>query len=131
LTRDFYAKLHVVRSRRINIISCEYGALFSDPPFTTRPPGYVGRILVSSVALGCLRASGKGVGGQLRSHVFGMKKAAEEEDILSPQQLELLGDGWRWLTTDEGIVWSLGVVDRMRDVIEAEEKDQLGAKARL
>jgi hypothetical protein len=67
-----------------------------------------------------------------------MKKAspAEQEGAVMKvdQELELLGPGWAWLTSDEGIVWAVELVDRMGEVIAADDNEQLsalGTKARL
>ena len=55
----------------------------------------------------CLRAETR-VGPQLTSHVFGLLKA---------RHVESLGEGDRWLATDEGTEWVIGAVDRIYDVV--------------
>lgn len=94
------------------IISSEYGALFSDPPRATG--GNVGRVTTSLVAIACLRAQ-QGVGPQVLSHVFGLRKAWEDgswrDDGGAGEE-----EGVRWLVSDEGCVWVLEKVD---EVVEA------------
>jgi len=91
----------------IFIIAAEYGALFSDPP--SRETGAtVGRVLTSLVAVACLRAQ-TGVGPQVTSHIFGLRKAFGDGDGEEGEKVE----GGRWLAGDEGNVWLLGCVDRI------------------
>lgn len=52
----------------------------------------------SVLAVTCLRALG-GVERQVESHLFGLKKASGE-----------------WITSDEGCLWLLKVVDEVVDV---------------
>jgi hypothetical protein len=99
----------------VHILNSHYGALLSDPPTSDLPPfpshAKIGRILTSVVAMSCLRAQG-GVGPQVTSHVFGLKKSllegggAEGEPVL---------EGQDWLTSDEGAQWVLNSVD---DIVE-------------
>lgn len=94
------------------IIEGEYGALFTDPPHPSaeaallRPD--VGRVLTSIMAIAVLRAQ-SGVGPQVVSHVFGLRKAFEdgtaETDALVGREEGL------WLSGDEGGVWLLEAVD--------------------
>lgn len=88
----------------------EYGALFADPPDLGHSTGAkVGRVLTSIAAVACLRAQ-TGVGPQVTSHVFGLRKAFEdgsaraEGEILEQSEAE-------WLATDEGGIWLLESVD--------------------
>ncbi|KAJ4379843.1 dolichyl-P-Man:Man(5)GlcNAc(2)-PP-dolichol alpha-1,3-mannosyltransferase [Didymella sp. IMI 355093] len=91
------------------IINNEYGGLFTDPHRSAGAT--VGRITTSLIAITCLRAQ-QGVGPQVLSHVFGLRKA--------------LGDGsWkdepaagseeavRWLASDEGCTWVLQKTDEL------------------
>ncbi|KAJ5032225.1 uncharacterized protein L3040_008834 [Drepanopeziza brunnea f. sp. 'multigermtubi'] len=100
------------------ILQHAYGPLFADPP-THRdgPPGSagarVGRVLTSLVAVACLRAQ-TGVGPQVTSHVFGLRKAFT--DGSGEAEGEGMVEGGRWLATDEGSVWLLEAVDA---VVEA------------
>ncbi|KAF2215342.1 hypothetical protein CERZMDRAFT_35415 [Cercospora zeae-maydis SCOH1-5] len=114
----------------VHIIEAEYGCLFSDPP--SAPPSSsssssssssataaadpnrpdVGRVLTSVVAVACLRAQ-SGVGPQVVSHVFGLRKAfedgsAEAEDVVP---------GGKWLASNEGSLWLLQQVDRIVEAI--------------
>jgi hypothetical protein len=95
----------------VHILNSHYGALLSDPPTSDLPPfpshAKIGRILTSVVAMSCLRAQG-GVGPQVTSHVFGLKKSlmegggADGDPVLQGQE---------WLTSDEGAQWVLQSVD--------------------
>lgn len=88
-------------------------------PYTTSSTlGRVGRVLTSCLAIAALRSLG-GVGPQLTSHVFGLAKAANEQDNIDPVRDENLGQNWKWLTTDDGLAWVLHVVDRLIAAVEA------------
>jgi hypothetical protein len=95
------------------IISGEYGALFTDPPRTTG--ANVGRITTSLVAIACLRAQ-QGVGPQVLSHVFGLRKAWDDGTWRDEKEA---GDeeGIRWLVSDEGCTWVLQKVDEIVEVL--------------
>ncbi|KAF2645584.1 hypothetical protein P280DRAFT_123217 [Massarina eburnea CBS 473.64] len=94
------------------IISNEYGALFSDPPRSSG--ANIGRITTSLVAVACLRAQ-QGVGPQVLSHVFGLRKAWDDGTWKSePGAGE--EDAIKWLVSDEGCTWVLEKVD---EVVEA------------
>ncbi|RMZ91340.1 hypothetical protein DV736_g1423, partial [Chaetothyriales sp. CBS 134916] len=92
----------------VHILSSHYGALLSNPD--PNMPVQVGRVLTSLVAIACLRAQ-TGVGPQVISHVFGLKKAYEdgtaEDDV----------EGGEWLASDEGIRWILEIVDSIVEAI--------------
>lgn len=98
----------------VHILSSHYGPLLADP-FTRAPPGHakLGRVLTSVVAIACLRAQG-GVGPQVTSHVFGLRKSlekgsgAEEEEVV---------EGQEWLASEEGCKWVLEQVDRIVEVV--------------
>jgi hypothetical protein len=97
----------------VHIIESEYGGLFSDPPAADGPGSMicrpdVGRVLTSVVAVACLRAQG-GVGPQVVSHVFGLRKAFEDG---TAEGEELVGGG-QWLASNEGSLWLLELVDRI------------------
>ncbi|KAG9244108.1 hypothetical protein BJ878DRAFT_507701 [Calycina marina] len=96
----------------VHILNHEYGALFSDPPAAY--PARVGRVLTSIVAVSCLRSQ-TGVGPQVTSHVFGLRKAFEDgsaekegKELSAPD-----GSGEKWLASDEGNVWLLESVDKI------------------
>lgn len=97
------------------IIEGEYGALFSDPAYPggdveQRPN--VGRVLMSIVAVACLRAQ-TGVGPQVVSHVFGLRKAFEDGSAEAEPEVQ----GGRWLASNEGSLWLLEQVDRIVEAI--------------
>lgn len=112
-----------------HILYGAYGLLFSDPPRATVPGQSVGRIATSLIAIACLRAQ-SGVGPQVISHLFGLRKALEDgswkeglvdghvdgkgERLTITKQTE---DGVRWLASDEGGVWILESVDAIVDAI--------------
>ncbi|THY09484.1 hypothetical protein D6D01_09495 [Aureobasidium pullulans] len=92
----------------VHILHSEYGALFADPE--EKVQGKVGRVLTSVVAISCLRTQ-TGVGPQVLSHVFGLRKAfkdgSAEGDV----------EGGEWLAGDEGSVWLLEKVDGIVEVL--------------
>lgn len=94
------------------IISSEYGALFTDPPRSSG--ANIGRISTSLIAVSCLRAQ-QGVGPQVLSHVFGLRKAWDDGSWKSEPEA---GDeaAIKWLVSDEGCTWTLEKVD---EVVEA------------
>ncbi len=110
----------------VHIINAHYSNLLSDPENPS--PMKVGRVLTSLVAIACLRAQ-TGVGPQVTSHVFGLRKAyadgTAEKDV----------EGGEWLATDEGNQWILKVVD---DIVQTLGEGRgttfapgMGAKAKL
>ena len=98
------------------IIEGEYGALFSDPAYPTiagtKAPPNVGRVLMSIVAVACLRAQ-TGVGPQVVSHIFGLRKAYEDGSADAEEAVE----GGKWLAGNEGSLWLLEQVDRIVEAI--------------
>jgi hypothetical protein len=107
----------------IHIHESHYAALLSNPPNTSntsasnpdqQPPSQrVGRILTSLVGISCLRAQ-TGVGPQVLSHVFGLRKAYEDGSYEADgEQVE----GGKWLASDEGSIWILETVDRIVDAL--------------
>lgn len=126
----------------VHIVNSEYGLLFSDPPtktgtvtaantssgdanakmlesadasseFANIPR--VGRLLTSIVAVSCLRSQ-TGVGPQVISHLFGLRKALDDgtwKDDESRQNEE----GARWLASDDGNMWILDSVDEIVEAI--------------
>jgi hypothetical protein len=73
----------------------------------------VGRIATSIVAVACLRAQ-TGVGPQVTSHLFGLRKALDDGTWKDDVQNE---EGARWLASDEGGVWILESVDSIVQAI--------------
>jgi len=97
------------------IIEGEYGALFSDPPSAPESEpqeAKVGRVLTSIIAVACLRAQ-TGVGPQVVSHVFGLRKAIENGGVEAEQEVE----GGKWLASNEGSTWLLETTDRVVEAI--------------
>ncbi|PTB63493.1 hypothetical protein BBK36DRAFT_1126436 [Trichoderma citrinoviride] len=86
------------------ILNCHYGPLLSDPEGEDRG---VGRVMTSLVAVASLRAQ-TGVGPQVLSHVFGLRKAVDDGSFRGD-----LEEGVRWLAGDEGGEWVLKTVDRI------------------
>lgn len=110
----------------ITILSSHYGALLSDPPLPPIP-GHVkvGRVLTSVVAMACLRAQ-QGVGLQVTSHVFGLKKSLGE----GRDEQRIAGE--EWLVTDEGCEWVLRSVDDIvAEVTGGEGSFAVGKESKL
>ena len=89
----------------VHILQGHYAQLLADPEAEKATAAGVGRALTSLVAVASLRAQ-TGVGPQVLSHVYGLRKAvgdgtAEDEG------------GVEWLAGDEGSEWVLRVVDRI------------------
>ena len=101
----------------VHILNANYGALLSDPEGRGATgagvAGAVGRVLTSVVAVACLRAQA-GVGPQVTSHVFGLRKAVEDGSWVRDVESE---EGARWLASDEGNEWILNSVDRIIESI--------------
>lgn len=77
-------------------------------------PWKVGRVLTSVLAVACLRAQ-TGVGPQVTSHVFGLRKAYSDGTAEAEGEVEV--EGGEWLAGDEGGVWLLESVDRIVEAI--------------
>ncbi|KAK4863181.1 hypothetical protein LT330_001959 [Penicillium expansum] len=95
----------------VHILHGNYGALLSDPERSTGASA--GRILTSIVAISCLRAQ-SGVGPQVISHVFGLRKALEDGSWVNDVEGE---EAARWLASDEGNTWILNSVDAIVEAI--------------
>lgn len=96
----------------VHILNHEYGALFADP--SSLPAGAkVGRVLTSTVAISCLRSQ-TGVGPQVTSHIFGLRKAYEDGSATAEGEIPV--EGGEWLASDEGNLWVLESVD---SIVEA------------
>ncbi|KAI1496046.1 hypothetical protein F5X99DRAFT_401584 [Biscogniauxia marginata] len=101
----------------VHIINGHYSNLLSNPRGTQKEEK-VGRVLTSLVAIACLRAQ-TGVGPQVVSHIFGLRKAydhggahAEGEDPV---------EGGEWLAGEDGNIWMLNNVDELVGVIGGSE----------
>ncbi|KAK8843937.1 hypothetical protein IAR55_006729 [Kwoniella newhampshirensis] len=92
----------------VYILAAHYGPLLSDP--SSLPSPQIGRVLTSVVAITCLRAQ-RGVGPQVTSHVFGLRKAGAEQDAMQKLQ------GGEWLCSDEGAQWVLESTDKVSEVV--------------
>ncbi len=74
----------------------------------------MGRVLTSIVGICCLRAQ-TGVGPQVTSHIFGLRKAFDDDSYKGQGEEEVKGG--QWLATDEGSVWILKAVDSIVEAI--------------
>lgn len=92
----------------VHILQSHYGPLLSDPAYTTAG---VGRVLTSLVAISCLRAQ-TGVGPQVLSHVFGLRKTLEDGSWKRDRVVESEA-AVEWLSGDDGSEWILKSVDRI------------------
>lgn len=95
----------------VHILTSHYGALLSDPMRATGAS--VGRVLTSIVAVSCLRAQ-SGVGPQVTSHIFGLRKALEDGSWTNDRENQ---EAMQWLASDEGNSWILNSVDTIVEAI--------------
>ncbi|KAK7958062.1 hypothetical protein PG988_012910 [Apiospora saccharicola] len=106
----------------VHILNGHYSNLLSNPPpeevlaeqYSKNNVTVVGRVLTSLVAISCLRAQ-TGVGPQVVSHIFGLRKAYEQGDARAAGEVEV--QGGEWLASDEGNLWLLEHVDRLVEAI--------------
>lgn len=96
----------------VHILNSHYGSLLAD--FPGAKPAKIGRVLTSMVAMGCLRAQ-TGVGPQLTSHIFGLRKAFEDGTWRARGEQSVKGG--EWLASDEGNLWILACVDQIVESI--------------
>ncbi|GAB1317647.1 hypothetical protein MFIFM68171_07857 [Madurella fahalii] len=103
----------------VHILGSHYGPLLADPapPADRNGLASVGRNLTSVVAIACLRAQ-TGVGPQVLSHVFGLRKGVEQRTHVSEFEGEE-GErvGVERLAGDEGCEWLLKSVDEIAGAI--------------
>ncbi|KAK1763059.1 Dol-P-Man:Man(5)GlcNAc(2)-PP-Dol alpha-1,3-mannosyltransferase 2 [Phialemonium atrogriseum] len=100
----------------VHILNSHYGPLLADPPAAERGSlAGIGRVLTSVVAISCLRAQ-TGVGPQVLSHVFGLRKAVEDGTYRGDREVEDVKAA-EWLATDSGSEWILNTVDRVVEAI--------------
>ena len=87
-------------------------------------------MLTSLVAVACLRAQ-TGVGPQVTSHIFGLRKAVEDGTWKAPEAMP--EEGVRWLAGEEGNAWILRMVDNIVEAIGEHRGTTFapGVKARL
>ncbi|KAM3512196.1 hypothetical protein MY11210_004184 [Beauveria gryllotalpidicola] len=99
----------------VHILHSHYAALLADPvPGEGEGEGddgrRLGRVMTSVVAVACLRAQ-TGVGPQVLSHVFGLRKALRDGTYKQDGMSEDEESAARWLAGDEGCEWLLKSVD--------------------
>lgn len=113
----------------VHILNSHYGPILSDPS-SPPPAAKVGRVLTSVVAIACLRAQ-TGVGPQVTSHIFGLRKAYEDGSYKAEGEEDV--EGGRWLASDEGNMWILESVDKVVQAIGAGQGTTFapGMKAKL
>lgn len=103
----------------VHILGSHYGPLLSDPPAQNRGGlANIGRNLTSVVAISCLRAQ-TGVGPQVLSHVFGLKKGIEQGTHKGEFSSAAEAEGIERLASDEGCEWILQSVDSISQAIGA------------
>ncbi|KAH8811229.1 hypothetical protein F5884DRAFT_781555 [Xylogone sp. PMI_703] len=114
----------------VYILNSNYTTLLSDPPGQQVPGAKVGRVLTSILGISCLRAQ-TGVGPQVVSHCFGLRKALKDGTYRAPGEEEV--PGFEWLASDEGNQWILRSVDSIVDAIGGGEGTTFapGLRARL
>ncbi|GAA6060253.1 hypothetical protein JCM10212_003493 [Sporobolomyces blumeae] len=118
----------------VHILASHYGPLLADP-FAVAPRGHakLGRVLTSVVAIACLRAQG-GVGPQVTSHVFGLRKSFEGNGPGSAQSEDETErvEGGEWLASEEGCTWVLEQVDRIvEEVVRGGPRSTFATRAKL
>lgn len=74
----------------------------------------MGRVLTSIVAVSCLRSQ-TGVGPQVTSHVFGLRKAYEDGSANAKGEFAV--EGGEWLASDEGNQWLLNSIDTIVEAL--------------
>ncbi|TGO42480.1 hypothetical protein BHYA_0008g00710 [Botrytis hyacinthi] len=107
-----------------------YSSLFTDPSVSSRPVK-IGRVLTSLIGITCLRAQ-TGVGPQVTSHVFGLRKAFEDGTCKAAGEEPV--EGGEWLAGEEGNAWILNTVDKIVEAIGGESGGTTfapGIKAKL
>lgn len=116
----------------VHILNSHYGPLLSDPEDKEtggRSPARLGRILTSLVAITCLRAQ-TGVGPQLLSHVFGLRKALAD-GTWEGDRPEWSTEAVEWLASDKGGEWILRSVDRIVEELGGSNFAPTGRQAKL
>lgn len=123
--QKLYDKLHQCHPDLPDwIIHCAYGGLLTNPEHSnTSDPQLirVGRTLTSLIAIACLRAQSH-VEPQLTSHIYGLRKAYERDTKTGEIEDESVKGG-EWLASDEGNIWLLQTVDKIRDTLVAKQDD--------
>ncbi|KAI1134717.1 mitochondrial protein [Hypoxylon sp. FL0543] len=101
----------------VHILNGHYSNLLSNPRGVPQPVK-VGRVLTSLVAVACLRAQ-TGVGPQVVSHIFGLRKAYDHGDAHAEGEEPV--EGGAWLATEDGNIWMLESIDKLVTVISGGE----------
>jgi hypothetical protein len=97
----------------VHILNGHYSNLLSNPRDVPKQEP-VGRVLTSLVAIACLRAQ-TGVGPQVVSHIFGLRKAYENGDARAEGEQPV--EGGEWLSSDDGNLWLLESIDGLVQAI--------------
>ncbi|OTA88845.1 hypothetical protein M434DRAFT_398862 [Hypoxylon sp. CO27-5] len=101
----------------VHILNGHYSNLLSNPRGVPQP-AKVGRVLTSLVAIACLRTQ-TGVGPQVVSHIFGLRKAYDNGDAHAEGEEPV--EGGPWLATEDGNIWILENIDKLANVISGVE----------
>lgn len=106
----------------VHILSSHYGPLLANPQEGDegRELATVGRCLTSVVAIACLRAQ-TGVGPQVLSHVYGLRKGVEqgwaEREYAAGGVEPGEKEGLRNVASNQGLEWILNSVDSIAKAI--------------
>lgn len=101
----------------VHILGGHYAQLLSDPARGGEGRlARTGRVLTSVVAIAALRAQ-TGVGPQVLSHVFGLRKAVDQGFAEREAESSEEAEGIRWLAGDEGCEWVLRSVDSITEAV--------------
>ncbi|KAI5919177.1 hypothetical protein F4810DRAFT_688714 [Camillea tinctor] len=113
----------------VHILNGHYSNLLANPRGAQKAEK-VGRVLTSLVAIACLRAQ-TGVGPQVTSHIFGLRKAYENGDARAEGEDPV--EGGEWLAGEEGNLWILNSVDSLVGALGSGEGTTFapGIKAKL
>lgn len=98
-----------------------YGTVLSPLPRGDLEQGNLTRALGSVVGIATLRAEGR-VGPQLVSHVFGLLKARNGQN---------LNEEDKFLSSDQGTEWVVRTVDEIMDAVTAGEQEDARIQAKL
>ncbi|KAL6870190.1 hypothetical protein ACO1O0_001528 [Amphichorda felina] len=115
----------------VHILNSHYGPLLSDPVERGGGGGgegklaTTGRVLTSVIAVACLRSQ-TGVGPQVLSHVFGLRKGIEDGSYRA--EGEEVVEGAEWLAGDEGSEWILRSVDAIAEALGGSNFARPGGK---
>jgi hypothetical protein len=110
------------------ILNGNYAGLLSDPEERAGLAS-VGRIHTSLVAISCLRSQ-TGVGPQVLSHVFGLRKALDDGSWKSDRDGES-EESVKWLASDEGSQWILNTIDSIVKAVGGPSFAAAGRESKL